>query len=484
MTKRRTSKKTLSLGALSAVLALVAWGCGDNTEEKLRAAKLAQGCSINSDCAGNLVCVFERCHNACNADEDCLAPLRCVRGVEGGTNVCQLEDEIGCDRDKDCPGEQVCGVDEECRDSCRKDTECIAGQVCAASDECASTGPGKDELDENGNILVGSVGSGGSAGAPAVGGTSGSAANGGVGGDGTSGSTGGGTGGTSGVAGDSGSAGESSGSAGEAAGGAGPGPLGDYIETSDGVEAVENNDREHAIPASPRSSLFFTVGDEDWFSVLAPDDGRAHVIEIGLQQQAGLRTSVQALAGADFASIGQVPTDVGVTTSVYVSVGPGTTTLLRFWPHAGVSAAAGKRVEVTIDMSAEQDENEPNNSRAAATVIQANSPVTAQFMNPFVSNSNQLIEDWYAVELTAGTATLNLTAAPLGGRFTISRENEQGVSVAIQTPNAGVKGAWPFPVPADGKYLIRFGAHAGFAPFVEGLKPAYFSEGYTFEVQQ
>ncbi|MDF3070323.1 MAG: hypothetical protein K0R38_5924 [Polyangiaceae bacterium] len=478
MTKRRTSKKTLSLGALSAVLALLAWGCGDNTEEQLRAAKLAQGCSINSDCAGDLVCVFERCHNACNADEDCLAPLRCVRGVEGGTNVCQLEDEIGCDRDKDCPGEQVCGVDEECRDSCREDDECIAGQICAASDECASTGPGKDELDENGNILVESVGSGGSAGAPAVGGTSGTGGSAANGGDGPS----GGTGGTLGVAGEG--AGEPSGSAGEASAGAGPGPVGDYVETSDGVEVVENDDREHALPASARSSLFFTVGDEDWLSVSAPNDGRAHVIEIGLQQEAGLRTGVQALAGADFASIGQVPTGVGVTTTVYVSVGPGTTTLLRFWPYNGISAAGGKRVEVTIDLSAEQDENEPNNSRETATVIQANSPVTAQFINPFVSKSNQLIEDWYAVELTAGTATLNLTEAPLGGRFSISRENEQGVSVVIQTPNAGVKGPWPFSVPADGIYLIRFGAHAGFAPFVEGLKPAYFSEPYTFEVQQ
>ncbi|RYZ07396.1 MAG: hypothetical protein EOO73_12130 [Myxococcales bacterium] len=479
MTNRRTTRRFVTLAATSTMLAWLAGGCGDSTEEKLRAAKLAQGCSINSDCEGDLVCVFERCHIACNEDEDCTDPLRCVRGADGQANVCQLEDEVGCDRDRDCPGEQVCGVDEECRDSCREDDECIAGQVCAVSAECASTDPGKDELDELGNIVLEGAENGGSAGAPAAGGAS-------SGGSSTGGeeSGSGGSGGTLSAAGQSASAGDSNGSAGEAAGGVDSGPTGDYVETSDGVEPVANGDRDHALAASARSSLYFTVGDEDWLKVSAPSDARAHVIELELQQQAGLRTGVQALAGSDFAVLGQTLVATGVTTRVYVSVGPGTTTLLRFWPYVGASAAAGKRLELAIHLSAEEDENEPNDTPDTATPIELNTPVSAQFINPFASATSQAIEDWYEVQLEEGTATLNLLQAPEGGRFVISRETTQGASLHIQTPLSGVTGAWSFAVPTSGTYRVGFGAYTGFSPFVEGTKPEYLSEPYVFEVQQ
>jgi hypothetical protein len=135
-------------------------------------------------------------------------------------------------------------------------------------------------------------------------------------------------------------------------------------------------------------------------------------------------------------------------------------------------------------MSAEQDENEPNNTRDAATSIEVNTPITGQFVNPFISATSQAIDDWYAVELSQGTATLNLLKAPVGGRFSISRQNEQSVSTNIQTPLPGVTGAWSFAVPTSGTYWIGFAAHSGFSPLVEGLKPSYLSEPYVFEVQQ
>src|SRR3954469_5368550 len=61
---------------------LAAWGCsGDSKEEKILAAQLAEGCTLNSDCATPYVCVFARCHEACAKDVDCDDPLRCVRGA-------------------------------------------------------------------------------------------------------------------------------------------------------------------------------------------------------------------------------------------------------------------------------------------------------------------------------------------------------------------------------------------------------------------
>jgi hypothetical protein len=484
MTKNRSLKRTVRLGALSGVLAFVAWGCGDNTEEQLRAAKLAQGCSINSDCEDKLVCVFERCHKECDADRDCTAPLRCMRGDEdeGETNVCQLEDEIACERDKDCKGDQECGVDDECRDPCSDEDACLPGLLCAASGECASTDPKKDQLDENGNILRKESGIGGAPGAGGASGAGGSGPSGG--GESVSGGAGASAGGTSGVAGDGATAGESTGSAGEAAGGSDPGPVAEYYETSDGVEPVNNNDREHAIPASPKSSLFFTLGDADWLKVSAPSDGRAHVVELELQQESGLRTIVEALAGADFEPIGSATTKAGVTTRIYVTVGPGTTTLLGFSPWTGVSATTGKRLELSIQMSEEQDEHEPNNTDETATSIEVNTPTTAQFINPFVSATSQAIDDWYSVDLVQGPATLALLDAPSDGRFTITCQNEHGVPATAVTPLDGVTGAWSFNVPATGTYFIHFARYTGFLPLVEGLKPSYASEPYVFEVQQ
>src|SRR5688572_17021496 len=79
----------VSVAALS-----LAGACGDSTKEKSKAAQLAQGCVLNSDCSSPLVCAFERCHEECQDSRDCkLEPgSRCVLN-EDDVHVCQLLEE-------------------------------------------------------------------------------------------------------------------------------------------------------------------------------------------------------------------------------------------------------------------------------------------------------------------------------------------------------------------------------------------------------
>ncbi len=114
--------------------------CSSTEDEALAAARLSEGCLINSDCASPLVCAFRRCHKQCTTSRDCDPGQRCVLS-DKPFYVCQLDDEQHCSYNSECPGSQICGVDLECRDECRADTDCVPNQTCTRR-TCA----GEDEL--------------------------------------------------------------------------------------------------------------------------------------------------------------------------------------------------------------------------------------------------------------------------------------------------------------------------------------------------
>lgn len=91
--------------------------------------KLAEGCSINSDCTDPLACAFGRCHVQCQQTRDCPAGTLCVSA--GSAKVCQLPEEAHCDATKSCPFGLVC-TDATCRNGCQANVECtVPGQECA-----------------------------------------------------------------------------------------------------------------------------------------------------------------------------------------------------------------------------------------------------------------------------------------------------------------------------------------------------------------
>lgn len=172
---------TVSLGFAGA--------CGDSSDERKAAAKLGEGCVLNSDCNDPFSCTFERCHEQCVDSRDCPGDERCVLTDED-FHVCQLDIETECEEAADCKGDQTCGVDAECRDECDGEGDCVDGQACSYG-LCAD----EEELTDDGQLPIATGhepdGSGGSAGMSS-GGTDG----GGTGG-GTTSTGGGGTGGTS-----------------------------------------------------------------------------------------------------------------------------------------------------------------------------------------------------------------------------------------------------------------------------------------------
>jgi hypothetical protein len=132
--KERTKRRNLGLRSTSAALLALGWllasGCGDDsTAEKLRVAKLSEGCLINSDCQDPLVCAFKRCHDACTTSRDCPTGQRCLAS-DRPFHVCQLPDETDCIYHSDCPPSLVCGADKECRDQCTTHRDCLDEQSC------------------------------------------------------------------------------------------------------------------------------------------------------------------------------------------------------------------------------------------------------------------------------------------------------------------------------------------------------------------
>lgn len=252
-----------------------------------------------------------------------------------------------------------------------------------------------------------------------------------------------------------------------------------YVETSDGIETVPNNDRDHTVPLAATASIYLGPADQDWFSVVAPNDGRAHVLALTVMQAAGARALVQAMASADHSVIGSVPLDGGVTAQVFVSVGPGTTTFLTLLT---VSNNVG-RADLSLMVTSEADANEPNNSRASAAGIGLNTNVSAQMIVPYVSASDQLGDDWYHLELAAGTATLKLSSAPITQRFTIQLFDSSNVRWFSTLTDPGQTGDFAMTIPAPGSYTLGF-VPVSTSAFASGAKPPSLSDSYIFQVQQ
>lgn len=113
-------------------VAATSFGCEGGAAAVL--AALREECALSSDCEDGLVCVFSKCHEACKVTSDCdPAPsgktLRCM-AAPSRVHYCQLEDETVCRYNSECPGEELCGRDGQCRDQCATDKDCVSDEVC------------------------------------------------------------------------------------------------------------------------------------------------------------------------------------------------------------------------------------------------------------------------------------------------------------------------------------------------------------------
>ncbi len=202
------TKPNLTLLAIAGVLGIA---CSSGPAKK----SLGDGCVLNSDCSGSLVCTFSRCHEACATSKDCPNNESCVKDKSGGA-VCQLPVELQCSHDSDCAAPLVCAADGQCRGVCAQDSDCTAGQKCSTNLTCAEP----NQVDSNNNLVAPDGGVLGTGGNSNVGGHGNGGESSSVGGGGTAGSTAASTtGGASSVGGVSNTGGNSAGTAGASVGG-------------------------------------------------------------------------------------------------------------------------------------------------------------------------------------------------------------------------------------------------------------------------
>jgi hypothetical protein len=433
--------------------------CKSSDAEKAEVAKLAQGCSLNSNCESPLVCAFAHCHEECEADRDCPAKDRCVRGDKG--HVCQLAGETSCTRDKDCTSAtQVCGVDHECRDECKTDGDCTSGQLCALSGECASKDPQKDTLDDKGNILA-DVASGGSGGS---GGNAGKA------------------GGSAGAAGKAGSGG--SGGAGGAAGSGGMGadPCGSEIQA--------NEDRDHSAPFTSFGSdvnyCLQSKADIDFYEIKTPAQpvqGGFYVIKVTqVGEKGGLEVTAQA--AADNGDVQSEGAGSGTSVFLWFTAKAGATFRLRVQWYTGNDGAIPYTLRV--DYKGVPDDNEPNDVRAMAKAINVGDAVKGYLFaghENSTSIADSAWEDWFKVTLPVGdfTATLADLASDIGARVDVY--NAMGTSLQTGTGGAGENVPVMFSAATAGDYTIKLSHYTeGTVRGAGSTVPAYLTQPYTIAV--
>jgi hypothetical protein len=420
--------------------------------------------------------VFARCHTECEKDWDCPRAERCVRAVneegkevEANLNVCQLSVEATCEADSDCKGVQICGVGSECRDPCTQPADCTPTQICAISGECASSFPLKDTV-VDGRIVSSGIDGAGSNGEGGAGGAQGGAPN-----------TAGGTAGLGALGGrsDAGMGSQMGGSA-SAEGGrpaTGGARATSYVETPDGANDVPN-DRESAWEMPTSVDLWLTRSDEDWFFVDAPDDGKAHIIRIDVVQDAGTGAEVAAYSGQDNSPLGtSLGLEPGTKRSVYLSVGSGTRTLIDFL--GGVLNYGA--MSFSWSMSTELDEYEPNNDRDSAASIPLNTNVTAQQVVAHIDIDHHSPDDWYAVELEAGPATVNVLSVPDDVGLTVYRMDSSEQNLRLGILPVGVHQPIATTIPSRGRYRFQF--TSGVPAIAQGTPP-HLSEPYVFRIEQ
>jgi len=254
-----------------------------------------------------------------------------------------------------------------------------------------------------------------------------------------------------------------------------------HTEVCGAEEVVENGDRDHAQPLGTQASFCVDGGnDHDWFYVDVPDDGKAHVIRLDLAQAPEAWVQAEIYAKSDFSKIGGLSLDEGVQATSWVSVGSGTRTLFDFSEYIGSEGL----IDVKTTITPEKDDYEPNSSRAEAAAISAGSQVRAQFVVPYTADDDRAVDDWFKLELTAGTHVFSLDAVPVEVWFQVDVTDSNNVAVHEETaPNKGATFETSFEVETAGTYYFRLHNYINTLPaIVAGAGASFLTDQYAFVI--
>jgi hypothetical protein len=270
--------------------------------------------------------------------------------------------------------------------------------------------------------------------------------------------------------------------AGASAGSSGASTGNTNVEDCSNPDAIPNDDREHAVDFGAGATICVVdSSDSDWFYVDAPDDHRAHVIQLDITESQNSWVTADVIAASDGSNMGQVHfSQRGLRASAFVTVGPGTRTLFDF--SGFVENSGTTRIDVSL--STEMDDHEPNNDRASATPITAGTEVAAQLINPYVSQTEQRIADYYQIDVAAGQHTVKVTTVPsdLYPVFQVTDSSGAIINSSSHGANRGAMFNFGFTAASAGTYYLRVENFVDQTLVYAGTKAASYNEQYKFQV--
>lgn len=287
-----------------------------------------------------------------------------------------------------------------------------------------------------------------------------------------------GAGGEGGSGGDGGSGGEG-GSGGS--GGGGTELPDDYIEDCDSTD--DNGTKDKAVPFGANVKLCLPDGDVDWLKVETPAEGGAYLLELSFDQQADARFQMEAIADEDNSTIDKFWSDRGTKKTIYLTVGAGTKTFLKFEPYG-----ENGYVDFKLKVTPENDQYEPNNERMQAAEVQLNEDIKGQVWIPYVSNDEQSPDDWFFVEnVAAGPLSIKFTHVPANQRYSVRVFDQNNVSVdTVWMTGLGTITNEEIEIKTAGKHYFHLENYGSddLGPMITDGKPKSLTEQYTMRLEQ
>jgi hypothetical protein len=403
--------------------------------------------------------------------------------VVQGLRVCIYDT---CALDSMCPGALVCGRDLKCRQACEKDKDCAAGHMCIVGGTMGEKVCARPENIEDG-MLRGDAGTGlpsdaavDGASDAAVDGASDAAVDGAS--DAATSSPGDALGETS-----------TDGLTPQDGGGADLGPV-TVMETT-----APNDEISSAAPYTLGTEVMATLGTtggvqdpSDVFAFSTPEGNPAGgYFQVSVPNVGKGTVHFNAYSDTDK---GQVTfsdgADKGVGSFFFWAAAPGQKYYLRAYTPSPTAAAFNYTFKVTYTAIA--DPFEPNDNRdQRIPALALGIPVTAYFFSGFTSSQLPTTDqDWYAVDLVAGQASVVVHNVPNNMRMAISFRNavtQELVGAGGASNNLGSDATASATIATSGRYDVVLWAFSFDPHDAAGggqTPPDHFTRPYVLTVSQ
>lgn len=272
-------------------------------------------------------------------------------------------------------------------------------------------------------------------------------------------------------------------------GGTKTGPCGDVEESE------PNDDRDSAEGYAIGDAIRGCIGaedDADWYELTVPDGAAGGYVGVTLTAVGDDTPRVEIYSQEDNGKLHdfQAATSGGDVETYFAAATGGR---YRIAVVDGVIGVPGPyRYTLTATYTALEDDYEPNDTREEATPIEVGETVTARLFAGFedsVPPDAVAYQDWYEVELAAGTASIEVQNIPGDTRISVSFRDTDDAEIVVDSAadvGANLTVTTPEPI-AAGTYRVRVSPAVSDVPlpYSDGDQtPDHFTRDYTLVVTQ